>query len=210
MTRVVSYSLWGKNPLYTEGALRNAEECVFTYPGWECWMYCDDNVPHRVIEELSGHSHVTVINIHGVDNRGRFWRFYPCSDCNVELFISRDVDSRLSEKEAKAVDDWVRSGKLAHSMHDSRFHRSVFMAGMCGFRHEVMPDIVELVVKFAQSHKITYHSDQEFLRDIIFPRVKSSTLFHSAPGLIKRWPGSVQFPESTPVQGGFIGARVKP
>ena len=35
-----------------------------------------------------------------------FWRWLPLDDPDVDIWISRDADSRLSEREAKIVDEW--------------------------------------------------------------------------------------------------------
>ncbi len=36
MKRVISYSLWGDNPKYTIGAIKNAELALTYYPDFEC------------------------------------------------------------------------------------------------------------------------------------------------------------------------------
>jgi len=208
MTRVVSYSLWGTRKRYVIGAVENALDCARIYNGWECWFYCDANVPASTITSLAELSNVRVIHIPGVDYLGLFWRFYPAADPSVELFVSRDCDSRVSQKERASVEEWIESGKMAHSIHDSRYHRHVFMGGMCGFRYGVMPDIHELIALFLKSNKPTYGSDQNFLAQIIFPRVSDSIVFHSSQECSRRWTGSIPFPVQSSVRGGFIGARV--
>ena len=43
--RVVSYGLYGSNPKYTTGAIRNAELVKIYFPGWVARFYVDDTVP---------------------------------------------------------------------------------------------------------------------------------------------------------------------
>ncbi|MEO0416362.1 MAG: tetratricopeptide repeat protein, partial [Verrucomicrobiota bacterium] len=43
---VISFSLWGKNPRYLTGAIRNAELIPDIYPGWTMVVYHDSSVPH--------------------------------------------------------------------------------------------------------------------------------------------------------------------
>ena len=43
-------------------------------------------------------------------------------DAGVDVFISRDADSVLSKRESAAVQDWLRSGKTLHVMHDHHQH----------------------------------------------------------------------------------------
>jgi hypothetical protein len=37
--------LWGDNPRYLRGAVRNLQEASVVYPGWVCRFYVDDSVP---------------------------------------------------------------------------------------------------------------------------------------------------------------------
>lgn len=48
--------------------------------------------------------------------QGMFWRWLVAEDPDVERFLIRDVDSRLNEREARAVDEWILSGKAYHIM----------------------------------------------------------------------------------------------
>jgi len=36
MKKIISFSLWGDNPIYTQGAIRNAELAKEVYPDWVC------------------------------------------------------------------------------------------------------------------------------------------------------------------------------
>lgn len=45
-------------------------------------------------------------------------------------FISRDTDSRLGLRESAAVDEWVKSGKMLHTMRDHPVgHTAPILAG---------------------------------------------------------------------------------
>jgi hypothetical protein len=50
--RVVSYGLYGSNPKYTIGAVRNSELVHVWFPGWVARFYCDDTVPPDIIKTL--------------------------------------------------------------------------------------------------------------------------------------------------------------
>jgi hypothetical protein len=65
---------------------------------------------------------------------GRFWRFAALGDPTVDVFVSRDVDSFVLEREAVAVDIWLRSDKWAHVMRDSPGHRTEILAGLWGVK----------------------------------------------------------------------------
>ena len=44
------------------------------------------------------------------------WRFLPAGDSFVDLFMSRDTDSLIHERERDAVNQWLESDKAAHMM----------------------------------------------------------------------------------------------
>ena len=52
MKKVISFSLWGDNPKYTIGAIRNAELIESIYPGWVGRFYCGESVPTDIINKL--------------------------------------------------------------------------------------------------------------------------------------------------------------
>ena len=50
----------------------------------------------------------------------------------VDIFASRDLDSRITEREIAAVNEFLNSGLLLHSMRDHPFHGVVLLAGAWG------------------------------------------------------------------------------
>jgi len=50
--RVISYSLYGSNPRYTDGAISNAKLMKEIYPGWDMRVYYDNSVPMEIIEQM--------------------------------------------------------------------------------------------------------------------------------------------------------------
>ena len=42
---IIAFSLWGKEPRYLDGAIRNAEQAAELYPHWRCRFYIDSSVP---------------------------------------------------------------------------------------------------------------------------------------------------------------------
>ena len=119
MKKIISFSLWGDIPRYAEGAIRNAELALEVYPDWICRYYIGKNTPLETIGRLSGfdNTEIYIMNEPG-DWTGMFWRFYPASDIDVDVMISRDVDSRLTSREKAAVDEWLEGDKDFHIMRD--------------------------------------------------------------------------------------------
>lgn len=176
MKKVISFSLWGDNPKYCIGAIRNAEDAKKFYPGWETWFFCGKSVPSNVIELLKNEGSRVIMREEKEDWTSTFWRFEPISHPDVEIMISRDTDSRLSSRESSAVNVWLESGKLFHVMRDHPAHATEILAGMWGARKPILGDIMYLMKAYMKID--TKQADQNFLREVVWPRVIYETMTH--------------------------------
>ena len=123
MKKVISFCLWGDNPRYTIGAIKNADLANDIYPDWICRYYVGKSVSIEIIEELYTKKNTEIFIMNEQGNwSGMFWRFLPASDTDVEVMVSRDTDSRLSEREKAAVEEWLESDKGFHIMRDHPAH----------------------------------------------------------------------------------------
>lgn len=174
--KVVSFSLWGTSLKYTIGAIRNAELVSSIYPGWIARFYCGTSVPQEIIQQLRTlGAEVVEMSVPG-DWTGMFWRFQAISDPSVEVMISRDTDSRLTKREAVAVEEWLKSDKNFHIMRDHPAHNTVILGGMWGARKPILQDMTALIdVYVKQSY---WQIDQQFLRDVVWPRVTNDHVAH--------------------------------
>jgi hypothetical protein len=178
--RVISFSLYGNNPKYTIGAIRNSELKESFFPDWEMRVYHNDSVPNYVLDELEGKG-VVLVNT-GVDQGvcNAMWRFAPASE-KVECFISRDCDSRLSERDAVAVEEWLESGKCFHIIRDHPGgHAWEINAGMWGARGCFVENIQEKIDDYIRTSSWATDRavDQRFLQEVIYPRALESLFLH--------------------------------
>ncbi len=135
MKKVISFSLWGDNPTYNVGSIKNAECAKIKYPDFECWFYIHkESVPETTVTELSKLNNVKIIFKSGnLDNcKPMMWRFQAIDDPEVEIMMSRDTDTRIYNREVIAVREWLKSNKLFHIMRDHPYHTSLIMGGMFG------------------------------------------------------------------------------
>jgi len=130
MKKVISFSIYGDQPMYTIGILRNLELAKIIYPDWKVYVYYNDTVPMDMIEKYKSFDNCEVFDMTNFPGPGVLWRFTPKE--NVERFISRDGDSRLSMREKYAVDEWISSGKSLHIMRDHPHHGVPIYAGLVG------------------------------------------------------------------------------
>lgn len=62
------------------------------------------------------------------------WRFFPLADPFIDVFVSRDTDSYILQREVDAVKIWLASDKLVHIMRDHPDHLALILGGMWGFK----------------------------------------------------------------------------
>jgi hypothetical protein len=184
MKKIISFSLWGNNPKYTIGAIKNAELAKTIYPDWICRFYCGKSVPSDIIEKLKTYNNVEVIEMEeNGDWTGMFWRFYACEDSDV--MISRDTDSRLNLREKNAVDEWLTSDKDFHIMRDHPYHNTLILGGMWGVRNGILKNILTLIENYNKGD--FWQVDQNFLREKIYPIVVNTTYVHDSYHNFNLW-----------------------
>jgi len=176
--KVISFALWGNRPKYCDGAIKNVKLAATFFPDWTCRFYCDAVVPPECLAELRRADRVEVIQSDIVADWGFLTRrFLPMSEPDVEVMISRDTDSRLSEREQHAVQAWLDSRRAAHIMRDHPQHGGYpIMGGMFGVRRHVVNDVTGLL-KLMEGEP-AYNYDQSFLAHHIWPIIKNDCLVH--------------------------------
>lgn len=215
--KIISYALWGNNPLYNKGILINIEQAKKYYPEWCCRVYCDPNSP--AFKELN----CEVIPFEPLSQNGQYsWtnlmkRYYSAAS-DMDYCIFRDADSRLNDREAQAVNEWMRSGKSLHVMHDDPAHyRWSIGGGMWGIKGNCLKNIVELSNNWLKGREIVTDKqlaiDEVFLHEIVWPMFQNDYIGH---GVHDRWPvnkfGNNEhlFPKHEPLEfGRYIGQVIQ-
>mgnify|MGYP003435601509 CR=1 FL=1 len=204
MKNVVAYSLWGSELMYWVGALRNIEQVNQYFPGWICRFYIDSTCKPELIDTIKG-SNVEVVLVDSKDSfHGMFWRFWAASDPEVDIFLSRDCDSRFSDREVSAITEWLDSDKDFHIMRDHPYHTVPILGGMWGCRNGLLRshiNILELIKTW--SHFSIKGCDQDFLGQVIYPLVKNNSMEHSEFNL--QYGGTIRPFPTTRVDYEFIG-----
>ena len=176
MKKIIAFSLWGKDEKYTFGAIKNAKLSKIIYPGWICRFYCGKSTPEYIVQELLS-LNCEIVRMEEEGNwSGMFWRFNPIAENDVGVMISRDTDSRLNMREKFAVDEWLKSEKLFHIMRDHPYHGTEILGGMWGAKKPILQDIKHLMNAYEKSD--FYQVDQNFLRQVVYPRINYSVCVH--------------------------------
>ena len=94
--RVIAFSLWGSNPKYVIGAIRNAELAERLYPGWVCVFYIDFNTVSDIeVQFLDAKTNTEILPMpNKMDGwKGMFARFLEVSNSKNSVTIIRDCFS---------------------------------------------------------------------------------------------------------------------
>ena len=176
MIKLICFSLWGDNPIYTIGAIKNAELAKKHYPGWVCRYYVSECVPRDIIIKLEAFNNTEIINMGKGDWTGMFWRFYPASEEGVDIMISRDTDSRLNGRESEAVSEWLNTDKGFHIMRDHPYHTTQILGGMWGVKSGILNNMKNMIDNYVKGD--FWQVDQNFLKEVIWPIVKDNHVSH--------------------------------
>ena len=128
--------------------IENIKLANIIYPTWNIRIYYD-NVPNSWLEIISKYKIDLIKEKFNCNIQFQIWRILPLYDKKVDIFICRDADSRLNFREKATVDEWLVSKKPLHIMRDHPTgHKSLILAGMCGFNNKIIKNIQTYRYKF--------------------------------------------------------------
>jgi hypothetical protein len=181
-SNVISYSLYGSDPRYTQGAMANARLYRVIFPGWTMRIYHDNTVPRTILVSLR-QAGAVLVNMAGSDLNPMTWRFLAASDSTVVQMCSRDLDSRLTHREYLAVSEWANSSFPTHVIRDHPSHmekRCIMPGGMWCAKKNALKNMHRLVLSYSKA--TGYDLDQQFLAAMVWPKIKASTMQHVSFG----------------------------
>ena len=218
MKRIIVFALWGNMRIYCIGAIKNAILAKKYFPEWICRYYYDNTVPEIIIDFLKSLDNTELVFIekqsgsNGWKTPGQFgslWRYSVFNDDDVEIWLSRDTDSRISPYEKKYIDEFINSDKIIHSFRDEK--EPLIRAGMVSFKNYSINnaiikdnriingkklDIKEMM-NYINKDNTPFYCDEKFLIDKLLPLFKNFYNFNL------RNDGSILFPSYC---GSYVGA----
>lgn len=179
MGGLASFSLFGDDPndVYFEGAIENAKLYKQFYSDVDLWFYVGRSVPDEVIQGIkAANSRASFDLVDEPENQtSTWWRYRALKHSNHDFILFRDVDSRLSEREISATEDWLESPWPYHVMRDHKFHGRQLLAGLWSIKqsafihHRKIPDSI---------NDDYYGTDQVALLTWVWPACRRKILSH--------------------------------
>ena len=177
MKKVLSFSLFGNNDLYTIGAIENARLSSLIYKDWETRFYVGDDINIDIVNQLKSHNVKVIICDRINQYDGLFWRFKPYYDEDVLVWVSRDCDSRISHLEKACVDEWLGTDKSAHIIRDAHNHSYEIMAGMFGLNNKLFKERYG-ILNFINDSSDNREDDQTLLKNKLWTLIINDHLCH--------------------------------
>ena len=191
--KIISFSIWGNIRLYCIGAIKNALIAQNIFPEWICRYYYDSTVPNIIIDYLKNLANVELVfikeksggTIYKEGTYGSLWRFYTFNDNDVDIFMIRDIDSRLSKYEYIKINDFINSNYILHAFVDNNevINNKYLRAGTTTFKNYINNNDTRIInntkldifnlLKFIDKKNTNFYDDENFLNNIIYPLYKN-------------------------------------
>lgn len=188
MKKVISFSIY-KAPKeweigmetsyekYITGLYENLKLIKEIYPDWYVYLYHNKDLDINYLEGLKEYNKFKAIEVNDENLNAMQWRFLPLTEEDVDVFISRDSDSRVSLREKKSVDEWIESDKILHIMRDHPHHNYTILGGMWGMKKDKSFDIESEIKNYNISKNFNFSShwydkwwDMNFLNEVVYPK----------------------------------------
>ena len=179
MKKLISFCLYGNDPIYIKGALLNAKASKKVFKDWELRFYISDEIKSDVEKELLNSGCKTIKMKRRALSDFMFYRFLPIQEPFYDAVIVRDVDSILDERDEWTVQEWLESGCSFHIIRDHPNHAFYILGGMFGYRpkSKKIINLNNLIANWKDFDK--YGADQEFLANRIYPLIRNDVYIHS-------------------------------
>ncbi len=191
------------NRNFFKGIFVNYHRAKIIYPGWIIRIYLPYNEPTKNIKIIESFKDIEIVLV-DTNICLRTLRFLPYDDENVDIWISRDLDSIVNWREKVAVDDWINNykNKEMHIMHDNRQHHWPILAGMFGIKNSFHDDcFIDNYMKLEIENHNLYDLDTKVAQKLFLK--ESNYIQHYKAG--KKLQHSKSFPKHTKIIGDIVG-----
>ena len=208
--------------MYTYGIIENVLDAKTFYEGWIVRVHYNDTVPQNIIDWLKLQDNVEVVHHPGTKAKASntLWRF---EDLFIKdaIVLSRDADSRITQREVDCVHEWLESDRDFHIARDHKHHTCPIIAGAFGCKNNCLEYIgvpngarnvnqcplqfvpgLELMRSFLQNlpqERDVYIVDQMFLFAYVYPYVANRSMIHCSHNAYEPFAKKLD-----PVETGFM------
>ena len=210
--KIISYCLYGLNN--ERNRTRGFDKGVYVnyyymkhhnYKDWTMRVYIPYNEPSDTIEKIKQFGDIEIVLV-DTNVCLRALRFLPNDDPNVSVWISRDLDSILNNREEKAVEDWLqnKNDKEMMIMSDYPQHTWTIAGGMFGKINNNNKNISAFIIKYSNINKNNidkFANDCEIAEQYFYSENNYIQYYRAG----KKLTHSTPFPDLSAIHCGFVG-----
>lgn len=170
MDKRITFSLFGDEPKYYIGAEKNVILNKELLPEWESIIYFHPEKTKMDSVEKLHNLGAKIIDVSNIIIGGKnskefpfFWRFLDFLENGYSL--SRDLDSRISNREIQYINRWVDSNCDFSIIRDHPWHAPV-PSGLFGIKNRIESFVIHFN-EFISTSDLRWGTDQEILWDYI-------------------------------------------
>ena len=200
-TSVVAMTLYGNNPDDMFGVMRYAQLMPILIKGWRLRVYVYFSKEKETYSRLAklmirklDKMGVEIVNIDqgmGSQLPPTMWRLLVADDTSIKYFLIRKPDSRPTLREVAALKEWQGSGTPLHCIRDHPDHTKkplvpYLIGGMPGKLRNILGMSWRSLMR-------GYTSDENFLEEVIWPKLKGHCFCHDSVSCIS-WKNAKPYP----------------
>ncbi len=198
MVNVFSFCLYGpENPKYYRGLLENIFLAGTYFPTWKVYVYYGPDVEESMIRHLEACTSVVLRATGQLGAINMIHRFYAIDEEGVDLMMVRDADSRIHWKDRWAIRQFAQQPQfVAHTIRDNIEHTADMMGGLWGLRKSSGLNMHAEYASYKEDAEKGHRNghDQNFLSDVIYPKIVDRMLVHYSNNRRKLGETAVEFP----------------
>lgn len=197
MVNTLSYCLYGGyNERYYPGMIANITLAQKHFPDWKVYVWIAPDVEPDFIEKLKTHPNVVLRETGVTGPSNMIHRFYTIDEPGVDLMMVRDADSIIHWKDRWAINEFLKSNFIAHTIRDNIQHTAPLMGGLWGIRKSaglsMRSEYANYIEDKTKGFRLAH--DQNFLHDAIYPKVLPGLMVHYSNNRVRDNEHAFEFP----------------
>jgi hypothetical protein len=189
MVNVFSFCLYGPyNPKYYIGLKENIEIINNIFPDFQMYIICGSDIDENKFNEIMENfkpifDKILILKYNITGPILMLLRFFPIDDENVDCLFSRDIDSRIGERDIWCIKKFLPSSFIIHTIRDHAGHFVKIMGGLTGIKKDILKYIGTPFSKYVPFNiNVDYNYDQVVL-ELIYNKFKHLLLVHSTKNI---------------------------
>ena len=188
MEKCISFCLYGNNPKYYVGLVRNINDIQNKLPDYRIMLFVPkgyhfipkyiDSINHYEDTGLLRIKYANDFSFHGAYLM--FMRFMPASYSNVSIMHSRDLDSPILDRDVAVIRAFEKSNKTFLICRDHKYHTARILGGLWGAKQGAIPEMEGLINTYILSYPEAWYSDQHFLEHHVYDKVIKNALIYDS------------------------------